>query len=151
MVVDEGFRELARQFLQAVSGRLDSYTNEDGIIKVKGDSVSLFTPNHIQYAMYGRAPGKKPPLDPILKWVKMKGIVFDKTDAKGTAFAIQASIGKNGTKNYKPNAPNALQEALNEEIKAYSKTLGDMITIQIDGQVQEILKESSPEVQEFKI
>ncbi len=104
----------------AVKGELDPYTTQKGEVKVRNFfTVELLTPAHIQFAKYGRGPGKPPPIDPIMQWVQQKGIVKSSTEAKGAAIAIAKSIGKKGTKDYKPNAPNALEEALNKHMEAF--------------------------------
>ena len=109
------FVSITREFLMLVKGDLDEYTTQKSTIKVNNFlSLSLFTPAHLQFAKYGRGPGKMPPLDPLIEWVSKKGIVSGgPSQARGAAFAIAKSISKKGTKNYVPNAPNALEEALN--------------------------------------
>jgi len=104
-----------------VKGDLDQYTTQKSTIKVNNFlSLSLFTPAHLQFAKYGRGPGKMPPLDPLIEWVSKKGIVSGgSSQARGAAFAIAKSISKKGTKNYVPNAPNALEEALNKHMNTY--------------------------------
>lgn len=152
MALSEDFMLLAKEFLQMVSKELDPHTSTKGEIKVEGlFKVSLFTPSHIQFAKYGRGPGKKPPLDPILEWVKGKGIIFDNTDAKGTAFAIQASIGKNGTLGWVPNAPNVMEEAIDKHFDEYFTKLGVATGLTISQQVEETWKDIFPEKIEFKI
>ena len=107
-----------------VKGDLDQHTTEKGNIKVDNFmSVSLFTPAHIQYAKYGRGPGKPPPINALLDWVKKKGIIIGSNDARGTAFVIARSIGKKGTKNYVKNAPNALEESFEKYIQLYAESL----------------------------
>ena len=114
------FVSITRDFLMLVKGELDPHTTEKGSVKVNNYlSLSLFTPSHIQFAKYGRGPGKPPPIDPIMKWLSNKGIITDPKQAKGAAFAIAKSIGKKGTKNYVSNAPNALEEALNKHMNTY--------------------------------
>lgn len=142
--------DIAREFLEMVSGELDPYTRQKGEIKQQGVSkITLFTPAHIQFARYGRGPGKKPPLDPILEWVKREGIVFDGASEEGTAFAIQASIGKKGTKNWVPNAPNALDEAITKNIDFYNKSLAELFAIEIHDSLQQTYKKILPDT--FKI
>ncbi len=118
------FVKIARDFLTAVKNETDPYTTAKGVIKVRNyRKVDLMTPSHLQFAKYWRGPGKRPPLDSILQWVGEKGIIFEGTDERGTAFAIQKSIGEKGTKNYVPNAPNALEEALKNHSKEYFSKL----------------------------
>lgn len=147
-----GFTDIAKEFLLLVSGELDQFTSQKGVVEIESETrVTLFTPAHIQYAKYGRGPGKKPPLDNILKYVESEGIIFDDTDERGTAFAIQASIGKKGTKNWVPNAPNALEEAIQAQLEKYNKALAKLFLVKVDGEVQEIYKDTFPEKREFKI
>lgn len=114
------FVSIAKEFFLAVKGELDPHTTQKSEVKVNNYlSVSLFTPAHIQFAKYGRGPGKPPPLNAILKWVQKKGIIKGGQNAKGAAFAIAKSIGKNGTINWVRNAPNAMEEALNKHMKKY--------------------------------
>lgn len=141
---DKDFEELmliAREFLQAVSDEMDPYTKEKGIIQQEGKKTILLTPAHIQYARYGRGPGKKPPFESIFKWVKEEGIKFQGTDERGTAFAIQASIGKKGTKYYTPNAPSFIEESINAHLQEYQIKLGQKLTVIINDEVNDIYKQ----------
>jgi hypothetical protein len=113
------FYIIAKDFLKAVTAELDPYTSKKGIIKVGIGNATLFTPSHIQFAVNGRGPGKSPPLDPILAFVQENGIKFEGTDERGTAFAIMNSIAKNGTKRWNPGAPDALQEAIDNNLSEY--------------------------------
>ena len=115
------FVKISKEFLMLVKGDLDQYTTQKSTIKVNNfKSLSLFTPAHLQFARYGRGPGKMPPLDPLIEWISKKGIVSGgASNARGAAFAIAKSISKNGTKNYVPNAPNALEQALDKHMKTY--------------------------------
>lgn len=129
---------IAKQFLQLVSDELDPYTSEKGTIIVKGNAVTLFTPEYIQFAKYGRGAGKKPPLDNILQFVKKNSIKFDGQTEKGTAFAIQASIAKNGTINYVKNAPNALDEAINKHLKDFNVKVGKVMKVSVTNDINAI-------------
>jgi hypothetical protein len=145
-----GLEEIARQFLMMVGQNLDQYTSERNVVEVDSSGVTLFTPSHIQFAAYGRGPGKKPPLDPILKWVSRKGIVFEGTDERGTAFAIQNSISKKGTKNWKPNAPNVLEEAIKKELEKYNEKVAKLFAIKVNDEVNKFNEEYFKDI-EFKI
>tara|TARA_R110000772_G_scaffold173868_3_gene285783 strand:- start:2633 stop:3079 length:447 start_codon:yes stop_codon:yes gene_type:complete len=139
------FVKIAREFLTMVKNDLDKHTTQKNVVKVKNfKEVSLFTPGHIQFAKYGRGPGKKPPLDSILRWVNEKGIIFSGSDARGTAFAIQKSIGKNGTKNYVPNAPNALMESLNKYKEGYNSKLNGEIVLEQNREIKKGFEQSFP-------
>lgn len=152
MALDIDFVKIATEFLQMVSKELDPHTSIKGEIEVESPfKVSLFTPSHIQFAKYGRGPGKKPPLDPILEWVKGKGIIFNGTDEKGTAFAIQASIGKNGTLGWVPNAPNAMEEAIDKHFEKYAAATGFSVGLTVSEQVNDFWETIFPQKIEFKI
>ena len=117
------FAEIATAFLIAVTSELDDHTSKKGVIITdeENHSATLFTPGHIQFAKYGRGPGKMPPVEEILKWVKTSGKVdFDsEKEALGTAWGIAISISKNGTKNYVQDAPDAMEEAINNNLQDY--------------------------------
>ena len=150
--MNETFLEIAMVFLKAVAGELDPFTSQKSEVKKTGESeVTMFTPSHIQFARYGRGPGKKPPLDNILQFVKDKGILFDNMDQKGTAFAIQASIGIKGTSNWVPNAPNALQEAINNNTSDYFKSLNIAVLEETNEAVEDAMEKRFPESVDFKI
>ena len=146
------FEQIAKEFLSAITQDLDQYTSQKGEIIVTDDgSITLLTPAHIQFAKYGRGPGKNPPLDNILEWVGGEGIIFDDTDQEGTAFAIQASIGKKGTSNWKPNAPDAMSEAINSNSQEYQKKLNNLIVTEIHDQYNDTLREIFPPKVDMKI
>lgn len=134
----KGLLLLAKEFLLLTTTELDKYTSEKGEIMVGNDQITLFTPSHIQFARYGRGPGKRPPFAEILEFVKKNNIKFENTDQNGTAFAIQASIGKNGTVGYVKNAPNFLEETLNKNFVEYQEQLSGALRIIVKEQVRKI-------------
>lgn len=143
---------IAKEFLLAVTRELDPYTSHKGQIIVTNDyEVVLLTPAHIQFARYGRGPGKKPPLDPILEWVKSEGISFGELSDMGTAFAIQASIGINGTNNWVPNAPNALEEAVKNNFDKFNKELNSAMVVEVRNQFEEEYKKIFPATIEYNM
>ena len=128
--IEPTFAQIAEDFLKAVTSELDPYTTENGVIEVneEASTATLFTPAHIQFAKYGRGPGKQPPVDEIHAWVSKKRFQFRKPNGRfmsyeSTAWAIAKSIAKKGTSNYVPNAPNAIEEAFNLHIKTYYEDL----------------------------
>lgn len=56
----------------------------------KNPAVILHTPAYTHFMLYGRKPGKMPPLEPIESWMKAKGL-------EGSTWAIRAHIAKFGT------------------------------------------------------
>ena len=53
-------------------------------------SVILHTPAYTHFMLYGRKPGRMPPLEPIESWMKAKGL-------EGSAWAIRKHIAEFGT------------------------------------------------------
>ena len=53
-------------------------------------SVILHTPAYTNFMLYGRKPGKMPPLESIESWMKAKGL-------EGSAWAIRKHIADFGT------------------------------------------------------
>ena len=56
----------------------------------KNPTVILHTPAYTQFLLYGRGPGRMPPLAPIESWMKAKGL-------EGSAWAIRKHIAEFGT------------------------------------------------------
>ena len=57
----------------------------------KNPSVILHTPAYTPFMLYGRGPGKMPPLEPIESWMKAKGL-------EGSSYAIRKHIADFGVK-----------------------------------------------------
>ena len=56
----------------------------------KNPTVILHTPAYTPFMLYGRGPGKMPPLEPMESWMKAKGL-------EGSAYAIRKHIADFGT------------------------------------------------------
>ncbi len=147
------FIEIAEAFLNAVKQETDEWVGNKGIVvpDEENQKVTLFTASHLQFARYGRGPGKRPPLDPILEWVKANGIVTDDKEARGAAFAIQNSIGLKGTKNFVPNAPDFLEEVINKNLEKYYKDISGVILVEQTKEINNIFNTQFPEVIKIKI
>ena len=68
-------------------GRTAHFTMD---ISSNSPSVILHTPAYTNFMLYGRKPGRLPPLEPIESWMKAKGL-------EGSAWAIRTHIAKFGT------------------------------------------------------
>ena len=150
------FKEIARKFLESVKSDTDTYTSQKAeIVQNDSASFSLLTSSHLFYAKNGRGPGKLPPLEAIMEFVKSKNILFDGMSKKSTAFMIQRSIGKNGTKNYKPNGTDPLVDAVMKYQNLFDKQLGDEMAISVNDKVfdelKDIWKEEETYIKEFKV
>ena len=69
-------------------GRTANFTMD--LSDTKSPSVILHTPAYTQFMLYGRGPGKMPPLEPIKSWMEEKGL-------EGSSFAIRKHIADFGT------------------------------------------------------
>ena len=56
----------------------------------KNPAAILHTPAYTPFLLYGRGPGKMPPLEPIESWMEAKGLT-------GSSFAIRKHIADFGT------------------------------------------------------
>jgi len=135
------FEDIARDFLESVTSDLDTYSSVKGKIYGDANSMTLETPDHIQYAFAGRGPGKRPPLEAMLELVRSKNILFDGADERGTAFALQAIIAKKGTKNHKPNAPDILESTVKKYQLKYEQELGKNVIVEIDNRLKDEMRE----------
>lgn len=109
-------------------------------------SIKFSTVDYFWYWNNGRRAGKKPPLEPILKWVLKKNIIpkpltlkNGKTvipSQKTLAFLIQRSIGLKGTKGRKLWEP-----FLDDIIERYQTKIADAIALDIANMVDNELKD----------
>lgn len=79
------------------------------IVEVDGTtlSVSFNLEEYWKFVEYGRRPGKRPPIDAIERWIKVKPIIPDPINGrvpttKQLAFLISRKIGMEGTKAQRP-------------------------------------------------
>lgn len=56
----------------------------------KNPAVILHTPAYTQFLLFGRKPGRMPPLEPIESWMKARGL-------EGSSYAILKHIADFGT------------------------------------------------------
>ena len=68
-------------------GRTAHFTMD---ISSNSPSVILHTPAYTNFMLYGRGPGRMPPLEPIESWMEAKGL-------EGSAWAIRKHIAEFGT------------------------------------------------------
>lgn len=105
---DEYIKELTIQLIQldkVATGSLLRSLDFEIIEKVEGQfEVIIKALDYLKFIDEGRRPGKQPPLNPILSWVKTRNIRFKNKNGQGflkneqTAFIIRRSIGQKGIK-----------------------------------------------------
>ena len=78
---------------------------------------------------------KKPPLEPLLEWVKLRSIATGNREVRSAAFAIQTHIFKNGIKGI-----NILEEVLKNASNEYIDKIGDSAFTKISTEIDTIIK-----------
>ena len=58
---------------------------------IKKNEIILEAPDYTPYILFGRKPGKLPPIQPIISWCKQYGIT-------ASPWGIRYNIGRKGTK-----------------------------------------------------
>lgn len=127
------------EFLDNYGKHLTNYYNSISSVKIIKYEVKIlnnkyeivFTlPDYWKWVENGRKPGKMPPINSIMKWVRKKNIPI-KTTLKQTAFVIARSIGKKGikgkhylkkSKEQLPDFKTGLIEAIKKDIQVTIKT-----------------------------
>lgn len=92
--------------------------------RVEGDVGIINGRKYTEQLVWGRKPGKRPPISALEKWVQVK-LGLSGKQALGAAFAIANKIAKEGTEIYKNNGTDLL-EVLNkpENIRRINEYLG---------------------------
>lgn len=118
------------------------HDNASTVIEVNGLtlSVSFNLEDYWKYVEYGRRPGKRPPIDAIEQWIKVKPIVPDPINGKipstrQLAFLISRKIGMEGTKAQRPlesamysdNMEMLINQLKNEIIGQMKQVFGDYV------------------------
>lgn len=116
-------------------------------------TLQLIADEHYQYVESGRKPNsKQPPVEPILKWIKSRGITIKQKNGKKItrksnpnidkqyktlAFLMARKIGKKGIKPF-PFIENAISDSMIDRFKVEVR---DAVKRDIEIQVKEIAKE----------
>lgn len=97
--------------------------------KIEGNIGYLIGLDYTEYLIKGREPGKRPPIDPIERWVKAKfGISGDRS--RSVAFAVANKIKEQGT-SWKQKGGSDLLEILNSmEVRTkINEIVGEVLTL----------------------
>ena len=88
---------------------------------------------HWYYTVYGRRPGKQPPIDTILGWLAKKGIHGEDISDKSLAFLIARKIGQVGTDIFTGKRPGlALPAIILKETQGFEEDIKKYFDEQID-------------------
>lgn len=96
----------------------------------------------------GRRPGYYVPIEPLVKWIGLKGIKIERGTPKGLAFAISKSIFNKGinTINSDMNGPNGrsiiIQPAIQTIINKYIKIEGSELNKASRNEIMDFLNKS---------
>ena len=95
--------------------------------RVEGDKGIINGRKYTEQLVWGRKPGKRPPISALEKWVQVK-LGLSGKQALGAAFAIANKIAKEGTEIYKNNGTDLL-EVLNkpENLRRINEHLGNRL------------------------
>lgn len=104
------------------------------------DAGQLSGQHYWYYLVYGRKPGKQPPIDSILGWLEKKGITAD-IPQRSLAFLIARKIGRFGTDIYLGKRPGlALPEIFETREKDFRKDLREHYRDKIKDEIGSQLK-----------
>lgn len=112
--IDKGIRS---------SGKSSASMRKD----VKPNSGTLYGVKYFFQQKHGRRPGKFPPLDDILNWIREKGITprDNKTTERQLAFLFARKIAEKGTDIFTKKRPALnVDEQIKELMKLFMKSVG---------------------------
>lgn len=96
---------------------------------------------YTEQLVFGREPGKRPPIAPLEQWVQAK-FGISGSQARSAAFAIATNIGKEGTTWYKQGGSDLL-EILDDYrvLDTFYAEIGQYLTAQITEELRRDLNE----------
>lgn len=108
--------------------------------RVTDNTGEIWGRDYTYYLAKGRAPGNRPPITPLVKWVGAK-FGLSGQEAVGAAFAIATKIEKEGTEYY-PSGTDLLEVLNSYEVKqfVYDRAAQEMNT-QVQLKIQRNLQE----------
>ena len=110
-----------------------------GEVVTQGDKVTGIVGNPVPYGEVierGRRPGKRrPPIEPLIPWVRSKLGISDEKEARGIAYVIAKKIGMSGFKTI-PEGAKMFQKAWNKNeswVQGQLRTLPERIVRKVTG------------------
>lgn len=138
--------------LDEINGRIDDGNfNATGGLKASntvtttelgtgGAVLRLEAASHWKFLGNGRGPGRMPPLDPLVVWVRAKGLAADDLKAKAMAWGIAVNIANEGSLDHRLGYPNQYSEAITtkeddfpEVLKAFLRDVDEPMTATFHG------------------
>jgi hypothetical protein len=117
------------------------------IVEVDGTtlSVSFNLEDYWKYVEYGRRPGKRPPIDAIERWIKVKPIIPDPINGrvpttKQLAFLISRKIGMEGTKAQRPLEKAVYSDSMELLINQLKNEIVGQLNEQISNEISKIYR-----------
>jgi hypothetical protein len=117
------------------------------IVEVNGTtlSVSFNLEDYWKFVEYGRRPGKRPPMDAIRNWIKVKPIVPDPINGKipttnQLAFLISRKIGMEGTKAQRPLEKAVYSDSMELLISQLKNEIVGQLNEQISNEISKIYR-----------
>lgn len=105
------------------------------------DQGQLTGADYWYFTVYGRRPGKQPPIESILGWLKKKGITSDIPE-RSLAFLIARKIGRLGTDIYLGKRPGlALPQIIEAHEEKFEQDAGDKIQLELGDQIEDTLRQ----------
>lgn len=117
------------------------------IVEIDGTSlmVSFNLEDYWKYVEYGRGPGKRPPIDAIEQWIKVKPIIPDPINGrvpttKQLAFLISRKIGMEGTKAQRPLEKAVYSDSMEMLINQLKNEIVGQLNEQISNEILKIYR-----------
>lgn len=143
------YKQTLRNQDHKASGEL--INTSKGLVEYDGRYIKFIisAPEYWKYVEYGRKPGKRPPINDILKWVKIKGLPRSNYGIKKNkgklptekqlAFLISRSIGLKGIKPSNALTNTLKKYKLEQQVKEY-------ISASINRSVEKIISELNEQI-----
>lgn len=116
---------ISSRTLDSLGNRMRKYYENEGytgdwhpVFVERSGELVMFADEYTPFMLFGRVPGKKPPIQPIMNWCAKYGI-------NANPWAIRYNIGKNGTKGNNfiekniSDFENLVNELLTDDLDAY--------------------------------
>lgn len=110
-------------------------------VKMEQDGGDLTGSSYFYWQIHGRGPGKQPPIQNIIDWIRSKAIALVDITEKGLAFLIARKIGREGTNIFQGKSPGlAVPLIIEEETTVLNRNLEEFLTETFQTAIQEGLQ-----------